>query len=157
MTRSIISLIAKPILFLCLFGLLAPAQAATSFSFSDPVTVTPGSGGDSGSVGTTARWVNIGSINGTVLDLEISINSNNRTGDSNSVTFSTDGDDAAVFLRGTTNQTVNLSYSFYETGTSNAVVVIPTGLFKDLDTIESVSIKKTRWPTTYSSRTRQRS
>ena len=115
-------------------------HAATDFAFTGTPIVTDGDGSSSGSVGTTARWSNIGTINGTVLDLEIEIIQNNLSGESDSVTFETDGDDAAVFLRGSTNQTVNLSYNFFETGSSTPVVVIPTGLFQDLDTIESLSI-----------------
>ena len=109
----------------------SPAIAATELSFTGAPVIVDGNGTDTGSVGTTATWTNVGTLNGSGIDLVIEVISNNRSGDS--VRFTTDGDDAAVWLDAASGQVVELDYNFFETGTSTPIVVIPEGLFQDLD------------------------
>ena len=110
---------------------ISTANAATELSFSGTPVIVDGNGTDTGSVGTTATWTNVGTLNGTDIDLVIEVLSNNRSGDS--MRFTTDGDDAAVWLDGTSGQVVELDYHFYESGTSTPITIIPEGLFQDLD------------------------
>ena len=111
--------------------LVSVAHAETDLSFSGTPVVVDGNGVDTGSVGTTARWNNVGTINGTDIDFVIEVVSNNRTGDS--LSFTTDGDDASVWLDGVTGQVVELDYNFYEAGTSTPITIIPEALIQDLD------------------------
>ena len=125
---------ARRIVAIALAPLLAmgsSANAATELSFTNPPVIVDGNGVDTGSVGTTATWTNVGTLNGTGIDVVIEVLSNNRTGDS--MRFTTDGDDAAVWLDGTSGQVVELDYNFFETGTNTPLVIIPQGLFQDLD------------------------
>ena len=107
------------------------ANAETDLSFSGSPVVVDGNGTDTGSVGTTARWSNVGTLNDTDLDLVIEVVSNNRSGDS--LSFTTDGDDASVWLDGATGQIVDLDYNFFESGTSTPITIIPEVLLQDLD------------------------
>ena len=92
--------------------LIAPAaNAETDLRFTGSPVVVDGNGVDTGSVGTTARWSNVGTLNGTDLDAVIEVISNNRTGDS--LGFATVGDDAAVSLIGLTGQIVDLDFNFF--------------------------------------------
>lgn len=111
--------------------LVSVAYAETDLSFSGAPVVVDGNGIDTGSVGTTARWTNVGTINGTDLDLVIEVMSNNRSGDS--LRFTTDGDDASVWLDGVSGQVVELDYNFFEAGTSTSITIIPEALIQDLD------------------------
>ena len=112
--------------------LIAPtASAETELSFTGSPVVVDGNGTDTGSVGTTARWINAGTLNGVDLDLVIEVISNNRTGDS--IGFSTDGDDAAVSLDASSGQIVDLDYNFFEAGTSTPITIVPEALIQDLD------------------------
>ena len=112
--------------------LFAPvASAETELSFSGSPVIVDGNGADTGSVGTTARWSSVGTLNGTDLDLVVEVISNNRIGDS--VSFTTDGDDAAVWLDGSSGQIVDLDYNFFEAGTSTPITIIPEALIQDLD------------------------
>lgn len=114
-----------------LFFSVSSAHAATELSFTGAPVIVDGNGTDTGSEGTTATWTNVGTLNGTDFDLVIEVISNNRTG--NSMRFTTDGDDAAVWLDGATGQVVELDYNFFESGTTVPFTVIPEGLFQDLD------------------------
>jgi hypothetical protein len=107
------------------------AIAETDLSFTGSPVVVDGNGVDTGSVGTTARWTNVGTLNGTDLDLVIEVISNNRAGDS--VSFTTDGDDASVWLDGTSGQILDLDYNFFETGSSTPITIVPEALIQDLD------------------------
>ncbi|MDH5499707.1 MAG: hypothetical protein OEY72_01240, partial [Gammaproteobacteria bacterium] len=125
------------------------ANAETELSFTGAPAIVDGNGADTGSVGTTARWSNVGALNGTALDLVIEVISNNRTGDS--VSFTTDGDDAAVWLDGSSGQIVDLDYKFFEAGTSTPITIIPEALIQDLDsditgtsTLEIVRVQKSQ-------------
>jgi len=114
-----------------LAAMVSTANAATELSFTNPPVIVDGNGVDTGSVGTTATWTNVGTLNGTGIDLVIEVVSNNRTGDS--MRFTTDGDDAAVWLDAASGQIVELDYNFFETGTNTPLTIIPQGLFQDLD------------------------
>jgi len=107
------------------------ANAETELRFSGTPTVVDGNGTDTGSVGTTARWNNVGALNGTNIDLVIEVISNNRAGDS--MSFTTTGDDASIGLDGATGQIVELDYNFFESGTSTPITIIPEALIQDLD------------------------
>ncbi|MDJ0793834.1 MAG: Ig-like domain-containing protein [Woeseiaceae bacterium] len=111
--------------------LQAVAHAETDLSFSGSPVIVDGNGVDTGSIGTTARWSNVGTLNGTDIDLVIEVISNNRGGDS--MQFTTDGDDAAVWLDGASGQIVELDYNFFEAGTSTPITIIPEALIQDLD------------------------
>jgi len=65
-----------------LAAMVSTANAATELSFTNPPVIVDGNGVDTGSVGTTATWTNVGTLNGTGIDLVIEVVSNNRTGDS---------------------------------------------------------------------------
>ncbi len=132
---------------LCVFA--ATASAETDLSFTGSPVIVDGNGADTGSVGTTARWSNVGTLNGTSLDLVIEVISNNRTGDS--MSFTTDGDDAAVWLDGASGQIVDLDYKFFAAGTSTPITIIPEALIQDLDadipgtsTLEIVRVPKSQ-------------
>ncbi len=114
-----------------LLSFASTASAETDLSFTGSPAIVDGNGADTGSVGTTARWSNVGTLNGTELDLVIEVISNNRVG--NSMSFTTDGDDAAVSLDGATGQIVDLDYNFFEAGTSTPITIIPEALIQDLD------------------------
>ena len=107
------------------------ANAETDLVFSGTPVIVDGNGVDTGSIGTTARWSNVGILNGTDIDLVIEVISNNRGGDS--MRFTTDGDDASVWLDGASGQVVELDYNFFESGTSIPITIIPEALIQDLD------------------------
>ena len=114
-----------------LFLIVSTASAETELSFTGLPVIVDGNGADTGSVGTTARWSNVGTLNGADLDLVIKVISNNRAGDS--MSFTTDGDDAAVWLDGSSGQIVDLDYNFLVAGTSTPITIIPVALIQDLD------------------------
>lgn len=125
-------LTSRHLIAMALLVMAVPAaNAATELSFANPPVIVDGNGTDTGSVGTTATWANVGTLNGTDIDLVVEVLSNNRTGDS--MRFTTDGDDAAVWLDAASGQIVELDYNFYEAGTSTPLTIIPEGLFQDLD------------------------
>ncbi|MBT8100473.1 MAG: hypothetical protein KJO82_12015, partial [Gammaproteobacteria bacterium] len=124
----LVALVAVSLQFVLLVSV---ARAETDLSFSGTPVVVDGNGIDTGSVGTTARWNNVGTINGTDLDLVIQVMSNNRSGDS--LSFTTDGDDASVWLDGASGQVVGLDYNFFEAGTSTPITIVPEALIQDLD------------------------
>ena len=140
-------------LFVILFSSFT--HAATEFIFTGQPVITPGVGQDEGSVGTTARWSNIGEINGNQLDLVIRVVANDQAGfdlgagaaanERWSVWFDTGGDDAQVWLNtNTDSQTATFAYEFFLAGTNTAVVVLPTFLLADLDVIESTRVTQSQ-------------
>lgn len=130
------------LIFLALFS--STVYSATSLTFTDPPTVIAGDGTHIGSVGTTSLWSNVGTLNGTVLDMEIEIISNDEYvsgADStlqqatSTVEFRTNGGEAEIWLRGAdaVGQTVVADYKFFVSGTNTPITVIPESVFKDID------------------------
>ncbi|WP_045859381.1 invasin domain 3-containing protein [Teredinibacter purpureus] len=107
-------------------------HAATTLAFSGAPSVTAGSGSDTGSIGTTSLWSNIGSVNGTNIDMAIELLTNS-SGDTNSVTWSTDENRAKISLVGKSAQSIDVVYRFFESGTSTPITVSPDILFNALD------------------------
>ncbi|HNG60386.1 MAG TPA: invasin domain 3-containing protein, partial [Cellvibrionaceae bacterium] len=105
---------------------------ATQLTFSGAPTVTAGSSGNTGSMNTKARWVNVATVNGVAVDMEAVILANS-VATNNSVSWSTVSGQAKVALVGEGDQSVDLAYHFYQTGTNTPVVVAPEVIFRGLD------------------------
>ncbi len=112
-------------LFLAFFisGVL---QAATPLIFTGS-PVLSGSG-----VGQTGRWVNVGSVNGIDIDVELEVLAITA---GSSVAYVTTGDDARVEFTagGAGTPETTISYKFYEAGTNTPITIIPNAVFKDID------------------------
>ncbi len=120
---------------LLIFTLVQTSQVyaqATQLTFSGAPTVTVGTSGNTGSVNTKARWVNVATVNGMAVDMEAVILANSIS-TANSVSWSTTSGQAKVSLVGEGDQSVDLAYHFYQTGTTTPVVVAPEVIFRGLD------------------------
>jgi plastocyanin len=105
---------------------------ATVLTFTGAPAVTVGTSGNTGSVNTKARWVNVATVNGVAVDMEAVILANSVS-TTNSVTWSTVSGQAKLSLVGEGDQSVDLAYHFYQTGTNTPVVVSPEVIFRSLD------------------------
>ncbi|WP_211215077.1 outer membrane beta-barrel protein [Algicola sagamiensis] len=130
----------------------------TELSFKTLPTVTIPPGGHSGSVNTTALWENIGSLNGVDLDMVVTILSNTKDGVVDSVKFSTNtsqpdntADEARIQLvngvSASDTQKVTVKFNIYKAGTFQAgsgesVDIIPSSLFQDLDSVETIFVQE---------------
>jgi|GEM_PF-910084 len=105
---------------------------ATQLLFSGAPVVTAGTSGNTGSPNTTARWVNVATVNGVAVDMEAVIVANSAAA-VNSVTWATVAGQAKVSLLAEGEQSVDLAYHFYQTGTHTPVVVAPEIILRGLD------------------------
>ena len=113
-------------LFFFLFFISSTLQAATSLVFTGTPIIS-GSG-----VGQTGRWINAGSVNGIVIDVELEVLAI-TTG--SSIAYVTTGDDARVEFTagGAGSPETTISYKFYKAGTNTPITIIPNAVFKDID------------------------